>query len=110
MSKVQATAIQPKLLKTYGDMWKTISSKGYVADFAEGQDCVLLWFHHYLPQDLLDLADSINQEEIIAEMDAACTIIHFWVGFTKLAGDQDSIMVVKYIQGLLQPGQKKENY
>ena len=43
-------------------------------------------------------------------MESACTIIHFWVGFTLVEdrGKRNSIQVVRYLQGLLQPEQRRK--
>lgn len=108
MGTVQSTAVQPKLKKTYEVLVNTISNKNHAADKGEGQDCIILWFHQYLPQDILDLADTVVQEDLVGSLDEMCTVIHFWVGFTELENDTDSIMVVKYIQGILQPSQKSK--
>lgn len=104
MGKVQPTAAQPKLRGTFASIQSTIESKNFGTDTTEGRDCIVMWFHQYIPQDLLELADSYSQEEVIERLDSICTVIHFWVGMGAINGD--SKMVVKYLQGLLQPKQK----
>lgn len=111
MLKVQSTAVQPKLKATYESIAKEINNKGFASTSYEGMDCVMFWFHHYLPQDLLEIADSKVQEDAIAPLDAACNTIHFWVGFGQDLGEgseftmAESRTVINYMQGLLQPSQ-----
>merc|ERR1712048_1021189 len=69
----------------------------------EGQDCAILWFHQYLPSDLINLADSYTQE-MIEKLDEACNFIHYWVGFNDPAEKK----ALAYIQGLMQPAQLKK--
>lgn len=101
----QNTAAQPKIAPTLETLYSTISDKGFASDFTGGQDCFTLWFHHYIPQDILDLSDSLFQEEIMKPLEKSCSIIHVWVGTTALADDDKTARVVQYIQGLLQPEQ-----
>merc|ERR1711981_220641 len=75
------------------------------SEYTEGQDCFTLWFHQYVPADILDLSDSLFQEEYMANLERSCTIIHVWVGMQSLEGDNASVKVVQYMQGLLQPEQ-----
>ena len=103
----QNTAAQPKLSGTFQALWDMVDSKGMSADPAQGQDCFTLWFHQYIPADVLDLSDSLFQEETMANLEKACTIIHVWVGAQVLEGDDSTAKVIQYVQGLLQPEQLK---
>lgn len=107
MSRVQSTAVQPKLKGTFADIWKEVDNKGFSSEGNMGVDCIVLWFHHYIPQDMLELADSTTQDDVIKPLDLACNIIHFWVGFNDMGSNSmsESRDVIKYIQGLLQPSQ-----
>lgn len=100
----QNTAAQPKVANTFQALWNTIDSKGMSSETNEGQDCFTLWFHQYIPADILDLSDSLFQEEYLLNLEKACTIIHVWVGMTAL-GDSSTAKVAQYIQGILQPEQ-----
>lgn len=105
MLNSQATAAQPKLTGTIQAIWETIDAKGMASEFNVGQDCATIWFHQYVPQDILDLSDSMFQEDYMKKLDSACTIIHVWVGFQQNQYDTDAVRVIQYIQGLLQPSQ-----
>lgn len=105
MANIQPTAAQPKLKGTYALLAKTVSSKNLASETTEGRDCMVFWFHQYIPQDLLELADSGTQEESIKYVDDACTVMHFWVGADAIDGDADTKQTLRYIQGLLQPSQ-----
>merc|ERR1712076_299936 len=66
----------------------------------------------YLPQDLLEIAATTNQENVMAPLEEACNSIHIWVGFNDMTdndgGNYDmsaSRRVINYMQGLLQPSQ-----
>jgi len=101
----QNTAAQPKLAETFQALWDVIDSKGMASDPAQGQDCFTMWFHHYIPADVLDLSDSLFQEETMQPLEKACSIIHVWVGAQALEGDSSTAKVIQYVQGLLQPEQ-----
>jgi len=101
----QNTAAQPKISSTVETLYNTISDKGFASDYNVGQDCFTIWFHQYIPQDILDLSDSLFQEEIMKPLEKACSIIHVWVGMTALENDANTLKTVQYIQGLLQPEQ-----
>lgn len=101
----QNTAAQPKLAGTFQALWEQIDAKGMSSDSTEGQDCFTLWFHQYIPADILDLSDSLFQEETMANLEKACTLIHIWVGMGALADDTNTIKTVQYLQGLMQPEQ-----
>lgn len=107
MSRVQSTAVQPKIKSTYENIWKEVNGKGFTSEGNIGVDCTIMWFHQYLPQDLLELADSTTQEDVIGPLDYACNTIHFWVGFNDMGDNSmaESRQVIRYIQGLLQPSQ-----
>merc|ERR1712048_578688 len=105
MLNAQQTAAQPKLTGTIQAIWETIDTKGMGSEFNVGQDCATIWFHQYVPQDILDLSDSMFQEDYMKKLDNACTVIHVWVGFQQNSYDTDAIRVIQYIQGLLQPSQ-----
>jgi hypothetical protein len=100
----QNTAAQPKLAGTFEALWETIDNKGMSSDAPAGQDCFTIWFHQYIPADVLDLSDSLFQEETMAQLEKACTIIHVWVGAQEL-GDAATSKVIQYVQGLMQPEQ-----
>ena len=101
----QNTAAQPKLSSTFQTLFNTIDDKGFASEYPGGQDCFTLWFHQYLPADVIDLSDSLFQEEVISKLEKACQIIHVWVGANKLADDVNTVKAIQYIQGLLQPSQ-----
>ena len=101
----QNTAAQPKIAPTIETLYNTISDKGFASDYNVGQDCFTLWFHQYIPQDILDLSDSLFQEEIMKPLEKACSVIHVWVGAQELENDPNTLKVIQYIQGLLQPEQ-----
>ena len=104
MSRTINTANQPKLSGTYSLLYEElIENRGFGSTPNEGQDCVILWFHQYLPSDLINLADSYTQE-MIEKLDEACNIIHYWVGFNDPAEKK----ALAYIQGLMQPAQLKK--
>jgi hypothetical protein len=113
MERVQPTAVQPKLKSTYEAIWKEVESKGFSSEKNPGTDCHIIWFHQYLPQDMLELADTMLQENVMAPLDAACNSVHIWVGFNDNMTDNDggehdmsaSRRVIQYMQGLLQPSQ-----
>jgi hypothetical protein len=100
----QNTAAQPKISQTLTSLWDVIDSKGMSAESTEGQDCFTIWFHQYIPADVLDLSDSLFQEETMNNLEKSCSIVHVWVGMGAL-GDSSTIKVVQYLQGLLQPSQ-----
>merc|ERR1712048_146599 len=50
-------------------------------------------------------SDSLFQEETMAPLEKACTLIHVWVGMGALEGDSNTIKTVQYLQGLMQPEQ-----
>jgi hypothetical protein len=101
----QNTAAQPKLAGTFQALYDQIDAKGMGSDATEGQDCFTIWFHQYIPSDVLDLSDSLFQEETMAPLEKACTLIHVWVGLGALEGDSNTIKTVQYLQGLMQPEQ-----
>jgi hypothetical protein len=113
MERVQPTAVQPKLKSTYEAIWREVESKGFSSEKNPGTDCNIIWFHHYLPQDLLEIAATTNQENVMTPLDEACNSIHIWVGFNNDLTDNDggvhdmsaSRRVINYMQGLLQPSQ-----
>lgn len=108
MKNPQPTAAQPKLVPTYELLQNRINNKNLGSMASEGRDCVTFWFHQYIPQDLLELADS-NTQDIIDDVEKQCVVIHFWVGQNKMMDDNaDSAQVVKYLQGILQPGQNSK--
>lgn len=81
-------------------IWGEVSKRKF-HNTPEGQYCLVLWFHQYLPGDLLDLTEPEFQENVLAPLDSACRVIHVWVGFD----DKVAKEVVLYIQGVLQPSQ-----
>lgn len=101
MAAPQASAVQPKLLQTYRDVLKQVENRNMGSSYTNGNDCAILWFHQYIPGDILSLTASEGQE-IISALDKKCNIIHYWVGFNH----EDSYKVVAYLQGTLQPSQK----
>ena len=100
----QNTAAQPRIAGTLSSLYDQIDAKGMAADSTEGQDCFTIWFHQYIPADVLDLSDSLFQEETMVNLEKSCSIIHVWVGMSAL-GDSSTVKVVQYLQGLLQPSQ-----
>lgn len=100
MSRVQATAAQPNLAPTYEHIWREVTKRKF-HNTPEGQYCLVLWFHQYLPGDLMELVEPEFQENVIGPLDTACRVIHIWVGFN----DQKAKETVLYIQGQLQPSQ-----
>ena len=102
----QNTAAQPKVAGTFRALWETVDTKGMGSESNEGQDCFTLWFHQYIPADVLDLSDSMFQEDVLLNLEKACSVIHIWVGMSAL-GDTSTVKVAQYIQGILQPEQLK---
>lgn len=103
----QNSAAQPKLRSTFEALSNTINNKGMASEAGEGQDCFTIWFHQYVPQDILDISDSLFQENIVRKLEQQCTIIHIWVGMQALENDENTLQVIRYLQGLLQPEQLK---
>jgi len=103
MTYISPTYRQPKVLDTFTEIFQEFKSK----PLEKTENCVIFWFHHYLPHDLIQLNKKSNQEEIIMPLEKMCTIIHFWVGLEENLNDQESMTVVKYLQGIFQPSQIK---
>merc|ERR1712127_232514 len=49
----QNTAAQPQIADTLTALWDTIDAKGMASETTEGQDCFTIWFHQYIPADVL---------------------------------------------------------
>lgn len=107
MGKVANTAAQPNLKKTY-QLLTTAANRALgplKSSLPRGMDCYVLWFHQYLPGDLTDLAAPNTQENHIAPIERKCNIIHIWVGMDSVEQDKNTLMVTKFMQGILQPEQ-----
>jgi len=100
------TLLNGVFLPTFAAIYNQIESKNYGASMESGDDCIVIWIHHFVPSDIENLTDENNQENVIAPLDFQCQIIHIWVGFEsnqqKPAKD-----AIRYIQGILQPTQLK---
>lgn len=96
MKRPQNTAIQPSLSPTYREILNMVQTTESASTFNQGQDCIVFWFHQFIPGDITDLVSTEMQEDVITPLEKKCQIIHFWVGFGRLAGDNTSIAVIKY--------------
>lgn len=105
MSKPYNSAGQPNLKATYQLLAKKTNRLS--SDMGRGSDCFVLWFHQYLPSDIIDLANVNTQENLLLPLGRKCNIIHFWVGMDSLDGDKNTVVVTKYLQGIMMPEQRE---
>jgi hypothetical protein len=104
MSKYFNSAAQPNLKPTYvllNSKKHRLSSSG-----KPGQDCFVIWFHHYIPADVIDLSSTAVQENLISPLLKKCVVIHIWVGMDELENDMSTVVATKYLQGILNPDQQ----
>jgi len=105
--RIAPTAGLPKIRTTFKQVYSELYSRNMLSSPEEGKDCIIFWFHQYIPEDIIQLAEVSVQENYISKLDEKCIVIHFWVGFENLERDNgNSIQVVKYIQGMFQPSQR----